>query len=375
MRNRYFLVFVGIVIFGLCGFVFFWVSHPQNQDSIKIYKTTPFAKKRPVKSNASDIKANGIRQMVEERLKAEQGVDTLPPPSVVEAKLIAQYRQIKASPEYEKFMKAYEEKLKATYKQTGLFDWRAQDMYDFYESQGMPPRDAAQEYLELFRDYFPTGEPEDYEMEMAARFHEAFSASSGTPIEARYKASGMLLEEPDYRAWKYGQFKGEIGPHMQWLDEQAVVALALEDASVRPRDGQFTAPGVTNIEMPSPSENDEIREFDPTTFPSGNSENPQSNTTVPPVVNADTAPVPLPAEKITSIRETLHHYGTDEGLLRLLETDAESATWLLKNFNSSDEINTWINENTAQRLPRNQQSPSKRQSFPPEAPLWTEPPE
>ncbi len=71
----------------------------------------------------------------------------------------------------------------------------------------------------------------------------------------------------------------------------------------------------------------------------------------------------LPVEQKAAIQEILHHYSTDEGLLHLLETDAESARWLLEHFNSLDEIEAWRDKNTTQVSPVKQQPASERIPF------------
>ena len=364
IRNHYFPVVIGILCF--CGLIFFVVSRFRNRVVIKIYESTSVPDKGSARTNLSDaetllerekssslnlsapssLNVKGMSQLVQEIVHANG--DTLQLMNETETELVERFWQILESSEYQEFVNTKMQEWALTYEQTGIFDFSFQDFFDFYESQGMPASSAAAEFFQLFRGYFPTGSPEDYEAEMASRFQDSFLAAPGTRTEARYYASRMLRAEPDYRAWTFGKFKGKIGAQIRWQEEQVVKALALEDAATR---------DTTHAQPPARSNSDVPRML--LTENNG----PSSPPALGPPVGTNSTERLLPVEQKSTIQEILHHYDTDEGLLHLLETDKESAEWLLEHFNSLDEIEAWRDKNTTQAPPIKQQPASEHIPF------------
>ncbi len=54
------------------------------------------------------------------------------------------------------------------------------------------------------------------------------------------------------------------------------------------------------------------------------------------------AALALSPEQESSIRDTLSHYGVDEGLFQLAETDPDAIKWILQRFNSPVELEEWL---------------------------------
>lgn len=365
MKNPCFPILVGIGILSFCGLTFFFVSNPQNQAPVKIYKSIPLPSENLAKEGFSNM---ATRQVTESTVpqNSDAPFQTLGDSAENENEklLEAKLWEITESSEYQDFVDTKSQEWVNAYKQTGIFSVSFQEFFDFFESQGMPRVDFAQSALEAFREYFPTGEPEDYDAEMAARFQEIFVDTPGTRSAASLSTAVTLYAEPDFSAWILGRFKGELGPHLQWMDEQTAIATRLENVSFPPpTEGQTTGQSVTDVKMTLPTTSTDSLH----TRPSESIENRQSNVAdMPPV---DT-PIPLSVEQISSIRETLRHQGTDNGVLHLLETDAEAAEWLLGNFNSLDDIDVWLSENTTEVLPTKRQYQSNSQPVPTEEPPW-----
>ena len=323
---------------------------------------------RPNITAKSGVNVKGMRQVVEKLVSKH--ADTLPPPDETEQKQIEQMWQILESSEYQTFVGTMGQDLRSIYKETGVFDVSFQDFFDFFESQGMPRVDFAQASLQGFREYFPTGEPEDYETEMASRFQEIFLVTPGSRTEASLSTSMTLYAEPDFSAWLMGRFKGEIGQQVQWIEEQTAIAAVLENVPGDTYTERLTtpAPSVTDVELATPTPSTEA-------VRTSTSEPRHTPVGERPSVDAVNASVPLSVERIASVRETLRRYGTDEGIRHLLENESESIGWLLENFNSSEEIDAWLAESATEALPSKQQYPSKSPPFRTEVPPWTEVPE
>ena len=294
-------------------------------------------------------------------------LDTLPEISDVDKKETLRFFQILGSEEYQTFFDTYAQELKSTYEQTGIFDFHFQKYFDFFTSQGMPEFDFKAIMLNTFQEYFPTGTPEDYETEMAIRFQEVFFATPGSRSEALLDTFLMLSAEPDFSAWLSGRFKGDIGKQVQWLEEQAAIATAIEDADIPTQrlplgieyvKDDSREPRNTDVETTRPSEN----------------KNPQQQLETP--VPRTDVPTHFTSERISFIHEQLHLYGTYDGLTYLFDTDPEGAAWLLENFDI-DTIQQWSSESmpeTQPRLPEVEKHltpTTKRQ----EVPSWLEIPE
>lgn len=304
--------------------------------------------------NAPSTEATSIDTSGEAPQTVQEMIDALPGASNTEKQELARMFEIRDSEEYQEFLNAHSEKIEDTYEQTGKFDFSFQDYFDFFASQGMPEVDFAATMLDMFREYFPTGAPEDYEPEMAARFILAFWEAPGSRSEALLEAYGTVLAEPDFSAWTYGHFQGNVGEQIQWLEEQAALATAMgrvELSTDSPPAGgtEFANENIPDIGIERTRLSESKKE-----------DQGQDLETL--VLPAD-APAPFTPERVSSIRETLNSYGSSEGMRHLLETDPEGALWLLRNFDAVD-LGTWKSEpNPETRLisiPEQQDVPSWR---------------
>lgn len=360
MKDRY-LLFVSIVILCFCGLIFFFRPGPQNQAEFPGEKST--------KSRSSDPVTYRIVEVPVPRKADHQTMVESDENEAENQRLLEAFFQIQESSEYQDFVDKKTQEWINTFKRTGIFNFSFQEFFDFLESQGMPRVDFVQESFEVFREYFPVGEPEDYDAEMAARFQEIFLATPGSRTEASLSTATTLYAEPDFSAWMLGRFKGELGPHLQWMDEQSAIAAGLESTSFpSSMEREATIPSPSGVERSHPTPLNESHHI----LPGENNESQQTNLAdMPPIDD----PVSLSPKRISSLRETLHQYGVDEGLLHLLETDVEGAVWFLENFNSLDELNSWIDESDTEAPSAKRQYQPNFQSLPTEEPQWKEIPE
>ena len=232
MKNRFIYFFVGMSIL-CCGMVFFLIFGSRNEAIVRIYKTVPIlnrtaAPETGIREVAGDTVANSENPTPKLTRSLKEVIDTLPSMSETEKQETMRFFEILSSQEYQAFLDTQMQEWETSYKETGVIDFSFQDFFDFFQSQGLPRGDFAQGATKKFREYFPTGEPEDYEAEMAARFQEVYWATPGTRTEAQTAAFLTLSEEPNFSAWMFGRFEGNLGQHLQWLDEQTAIATALE---------------------------------------------------------------------------------------------------------------------------------------------------
>jgi len=329
---------------------------------VKKYITVPLKKK--VSNSEKDrqhftIDANSASS-------AKEKIGKLPPMSPSDEKEVLHFFQILESQEYQAFLDAQILKWNTSYKKTGVPNISFQDFFDFFQSQGISTVDFAQGAENGFREYFPTGTPADYEAEMVARFQEAFWASPGTRTEAQSSTFFVLSEEPDFSAWMLGRFKGNIGQQLQWIEEQAAAATALGNTSFQ----QTRAPQETDVSVTEKRllSNPKI-DTAPTTV--RDKTDPRSE----PRNSVNTPSPSLSTERIFAIRKTLDQYGTDRGLLLLLESDPESIDWLLETFKGLDEIDAWMSEKLPQSKSQNIEKNTILPLKTPEPPSWNEIPE
>ncbi len=333
MKPRSIAVFVGIAILCLCGLFLFRGSRPQNQYPTTITKVRPLLSQETAKEKSQGAQHKTVvppnSPNTDTSPTTQRTMDT-----AEEQRLLTRFFEIEKSSEYQDFVNTKTQEWVEMYNQNGVFNFSFQEFFDFFESQGMPPVDFEQEALEVFREYFPFGDPKDYETEMVARFQEAFWTAPGSRTQARNIAFTTLSEEPDFSAWMLGRFKGELAPQLQWIEIQAVTAMEmLEDASFRadfiaPAPGSSVTGSASHI-SPTPTE---------TVKPPSHQGIPLSNVETP-------ASVEVPSfsrERIASVRQVLQEYGTDVGILRLIEIDPEGVNWLFGNFSSLDEIDGWM---------------------------------
>ena len=326
-------IFACLGMFCLCGFLLFIVSRDQNHDLTQIVKDFPGLNQRTAREKPERAPQKNLvppnSSNVDTSYTTQGEIDT-----TEEDRLMEQFLEIEESSEYQNFVNTKTQEWVEAYKQTGIFNASFQDFLDFYESQGMPRIDFAEGALEAFREYFPEGGPEDYEAEMVARFQEAFWSTSGSRTYAMTDALSTLYEEPDFSAWMLGRFKGKIGLQLQWAETQAVTAMEiLKDTPVK---SDFILPAP--VSLPTEDASDMSSTPSETIPPPASQGVSQSN--IDPTTSVETQG--FSPERIASVQQVLQEYGTDVGLLRLIETDPEGVNWLFENFRSMDEIDAWM---------------------------------
>ena len=361
MKNRSLSIFVAIGIICLCGlffFVLFRVSRSQNQVPLRIAKVDP----RLDQKTAKDKSGRALPKRVTPPKVPNTGTSDTTEREMdiaAEQRLLMRFFEIQKSSEYQDFVNTKTQERVDMYHQDGVFNFSFQEFFDFFESQGMPRVDFAQEALEVFREYFPSGDPKDYEEEMVARFQVAFWEVPGSRTQASTIAFATLSEEPDFSAWMLGRFKGELAPQLQWIEIQAMAAMEILENS------SFHADSIAPAPMSPVTES--ASEISPT------STDPVTPPLTPPsrqgisLSNVETpASVEMQGnsqERIATIRQVLQEYGTDTGILHLIEIDPESVDWIFENFRSLDEIDTWISPPKAPTPP--QLTQKKHHSIPP----------
>ena len=291
-------------------------------------------------------------------------LDTLPGISDVDKKDTLRFFEILGSEEYQAFLDTSTQELKSTYEQTGMFDFDFQNVFDFFTSQGMPEFDSEVSMFTIFQEYFPTGTPEYYETEMAIRFQEVFFATPSSRSEALLDTFLMLSAEPDFSAWLSGRFKGDIGKQVQWFEEQAAMATAIEHADI------LTNSPPVGMEFDKDDSIEHPNIDVETTRASENKNMQQHLETLAPQTDVPTRFTP---ERISSIYEQLHLYGTYDGLISLFDTDPEGAVWLLENFDIPT-IQRWSSVPMTETKPR---PPEGKERLTPtmkrqEVPSWLE---
>ncbi|MCY3724569.1 MAG: hypothetical protein OXG97_20325 [Candidatus Poribacteria bacterium] len=357
MKNRSLSIFVAIGIICLCGLFFFMlfrVSRSQNQVPLRTVKVDPRLNQKTAKDKSGRALYKSVTPPkvpnTDTSDTTQRKMDT-----AEEQRLLTRFFEIEKSSEYQDFVNTKTQERVEMYHQEGVFNFSFQEFFDFFESQGMPRVDFAQEALEVFREYFPSGDPKDYETEMVARFQEAFWAVPGSRTQASTTAFTTLSEEPDFSAWMLGRFKGELAPQLQWIETQAITAMEiLEDASFH---ADFIAPALVS---PVTENASDISSTSTETVRSPSRQGiPLSNVETPASVEMSS----FSRERVASVRQVLQEYGTDTGILHLIEIDPESVDWIFENFRTLDEIDAWISPPKAPTPP--QATQKKRHSKPP----------
>ena len=244
---------------------------------------------------------------------------------------------------------------------------------DFLESQGLAVK---RDYSEVFRKYFPTGEPEDYEPEMRLKIAKLFLAAEPVsltdPSEAatqRLKVVGEFKDKDEqHRPWLYGHFgvnafdgyslierEGvESNPALVWVaDIQHNAASIVAAAETAGGDAPETQAAAPSWDMSSVMENPSVSS-DTTTEESPSISPPVIDALEPPAISNSAPDVPkalteLPtvegletilklqfsSERFEQAMDTLDRHGPEEGLRRLREDDPEVANQIERHRNRS----------------------------------------
>lgn len=254
---------------------------------------------------------------------------------------------------------------------------------DFWESQGFPVK---RDYIEVFRHYFPTGELEDYELEMRLKMAKLFLAAKPVNLadpeaaaSQRLKVISKFMTEDTDAGWYLGRFGEEWDGAMyaeregarrntarEWVSDiqrNAASIVSNTEATRAPGTDTSTSSWDLSSVMESPSasfsETEEDRPSINTSSPDADEQydtekrTAASPTADPEQVVADTLPTPLEPRTgkglETALREqfssdrferamlTLERYGQEEGLRRLRKSDPEVA-WQIQRHRDLKEI-------------------------------------
>ena len=245
---------------------------------------------------------------------------------------------------------------------------------EFMESQGIPvPWNALAEH---FRLHFPTGEPEDYELEMRLKMAKLFLSAEPVdltnPTEAALQRRKVItqfrLKDRRNFGWFFGQFDWEwegaiqteregieSNPAFVWMTNvqrnAASIVAAAETAGVSATEAPASAPSwdlSSVVESPSASlsetEGSRPGMDTPSTDASERSITPKTDdgvtaTAVPGFTDVPSAPsthsteagleaalkAQFSSDRFERAMSTLNQYGPEEGLRRLRENDPEVA--------------------------------------------------
>ncbi|MDE0325357.1 MAG: hypothetical protein OXN27_15705, partial [Candidatus Poribacteria bacterium] len=257
---------------------------------------------------------------------------------------------------------------------SSLDDYCLLDNSDKYQmnifmGENGPKIDFAKISQEAFRRHFPEGEPEDYEVEMAQRIHEIVAATPGNFQEVMSAVTMNLAREQDFQFWALANFKGEIGQQMDWMTQQILVGGELENIQYDiPEDLSTFTQMLTEINPQDSAASTSTSQTATETTETIESQPVDPSGSAPVVAEGSEIdlPTPMSTARINSIKEILSQHGTDEGLLQLLETDTEGANYLLERFDSPDEIETWLSEQSTEAPPKPDIRQLSPQSLPPE---------
>ena len=383
MKNRLFPIIIALCFVSLVGIAFLRTPSPKVtvpvetesvQESIKSINMPENNGANPLTETdafsqafGSDADVDKLKETLSQTFGSDVDMDKLK-----EALRSKDPERIKEAmgPEFaarmDAAMKYLEEKMEGL--EEGEFpDFNIQEYMNIFMGEKI---DFAEISQKAFQRHFPEGEPEDYEVEMAARIHEIVAATPGDFQEVMSAVTMNLAREQDFQFWALANFKGEIGQQMDWMTQQILVGGELENIQYDiPEDMSTFTQMFSEIEprdstVPTPQ-----TETD-TTKPIGSPPvNPSESATVAAEGSKTDLPIPMSTARINSIKEILSQHGTDEGLLHLLETDTEGANYLLERFDSSDQIETWLSEQSAEGAPK----PNLRQLAPQSLPLEVQP--
>ena len=386
MKNRLFPISIGLCFILLIGVVYLRAPSPDTEATPKTEPVQESVQSTEMPQNkganplidtdalsetfGSDVDVEKLEAELSETFGADVDMDKLKealrskdPERLKEAMGPEMAARIDAGVEY---MKGKMEGL-----EEGEFpDFNVQELMNIYMGENAPKIDLAEIAQNGFRRHFPEGEPEDYEVEMAERIHEIVADTPGDFQKVMMAVTMGLAKEQDFQFWALANFKGEIGQQMKWMTEQILVAGELENI-------QYTVPEDMSTFFPTLIEAETQDTVTPTPKPQATTSTTES--TEPPstrsnengVVATEKSQTELASsmsvERINSIRELLSQDGADAGLLQLLETDKEAASYLLERFNSSTEIEEWLTKQSTEG-PRSKPNPreTRPQPLPPE---------
>ncbi len=390
MKNRLFLIIIGLCFVSLIGVAFLRISRPKTDVPTKTESVQESVESTDMSENSganpltetdafyrefgSDIDVEKLEAELSETFGSDVDMDKLK-----EALRSKDPDRIKEAmgPEFtarmEAGMKYMQEKMEGL--EEGEFpDFNIQELMNIFAGEDGPKIDLAEISQKAFREHFPEGEPADYEVEMAERIHKIVADTPGDFHKVMAAVTMGLTKELDFQYWALANFKGEIGQQMKWMTDQVLVAGELENIEYTvPEDMSTFLPALTEVETeapitPTPKPETTTSATESTTESTEVSPTRSDENSVVATENSQTEPPPpMSAERINSIRDILSQHGTDVGILQLLESDKEAANYLLERFNSPTEIEAWLSKQATEG-PQSKSNPGaiRPQPLPPE---------
>ena len=375
MKNRLFLIIIGLCFISLIGVTFLHISGTQSeaptktesvQESVESTDMSEDSGANPLTETDAFSRAFGSDVDVE-KLEAElsetfgSDVDTDKLKEALRSKDPERMKEVieeAMGPEIAAGMEYMMGKMEGL--EEGEFpDFNLQELMNIFAGENGPKIDLAEISQKAFREHFPEGEPADYEAEMAERIHKIVADTPGDFHKVMGAVTMALTKEQDFQYWALANFKGEIGQQMKWMTDQILVAGELENI-------QYTVPEDISTFFPTFTEVETETSITPTPKPETTTSATESTEVSPTRSNENSGvatetsqtepPPPMSVERINSIRELLSEHGTDAGVLQLLETDKEAANYLLERFNSPTEIEAWLSKQ-AQEGPQSRSNP------------------
>ncbi len=212
-------------------------------------------------------------------------------------------------------------------------------------------------FQKAFRDVFPTGKPEDFELEMRQTFAEIFrEADANNMIHEIINRAPQFLKDPRNRAWKHGYFDGEARDFGAW-GENILENLSANLPEVQPSEESFLMdppsqdPTVdipseadTHSEPDAPTQQDVKKMPVETAFATPNSESATPDVidvnqllmdnsidalfaedSLETLLNERVNSEAFSTESVQRAMDVLNRYGPKEGLRKLRDTDPEVA--------------------------------------------------
>ncbi len=386
MKNRLFLIIIGLCFVSLIGVAFLRISRPKTDVPTKTESVQESVESTDMSENSganpltetdafyrefgSDIDVEKLEAELSETFGSDVDMDKLK-----EALRSKDPDRIKEAmgPEFtarmDAGMKYMQEKMEGL--EEGEFpDFNIQELMNIFAGEDGPKIDLAEISQKAFREHFPEGEPADYEVEMAERIHKIVADTPGDFHKVMAAVTMEFTKELDFQYWALAHFKGELGQQMKWMTDQILVAGELENIEYTvPEDMSTFLPAFTEVETEAP--------ITPTPKPETTTSATESTEVSPPgsdensIVATEKSqtepPPPMSADRINSIRDILSQHGTDVGILQLLESDKEAANYLLERFNSPTEIEAWLSKQATEG-PQSKSNPGaiRPQPLPPE---------
>ena len=242
MKNRLFPIIIGLCFVSLIGVAYLRAPSPQTETPVETESVQESVKPTEMSQNksanplidtdafsqafGSDADVDKLKETLSQTFGSDVDMDKLK-----EALRSKDPERIKEAmgPEFaarmDAAMKYMEEKMEGL--EEGEFpDFNIQEYMNIFMGEKI---DFAEISQKAFQRHFPEGEPEDYEVEMAARIHEIVAATPGDFQEVMSAVTMNLAREQDFQFWALANFKGEMGQQMDWMTQQILVGGELEN--------------------------------------------------------------------------------------------------------------------------------------------------